>query len=649
MRAPSRPGRLVRLVLGVALLPAAAALAFAGPAQAHAFLAGSNPADGEVLQSAPTVLRLEFSESVLLHSSRIDVVDHEGRHYTPTNLRLSAPGDGAAAGEPAAGSAAGEAAGGEEAGEEPVTLLSDLPPLPQSTYRISWETLSADDLHRTAGVIVFGVQRPVVAAGLTALADPPPSAAESIARWVMFLGLSTALGGSLVTLLVTRTAGAGGRSSVRSCLGVACAGAGVSVVASLGVLAAQLWGSQASPWDVVTGAYAERWAIREGGLLVLAGALVAASLLRRPPHVLAVVPGALLACVGTAMLGHSAGAQSGSVTRVIASAVHLAASGTWAGAVLVLALLALRGWHGLPRHLARAVLRSFAGPATACVGAMVLTGVYLSSHVVGSVDAALFTIYGRALMVKLTFVGVAGCLALVNLRRLSRSRSAVPRRTLVAEGLCACVILGLAAVLTSGQPALEPQLVAGRTAPASTLVDARVADLQEGLSLAPNRPGPSVALVEVFNTRRPAVAPVRDVLVTLETVGGQAPVAVPARPIGDGRWSASVSLREPGPVAVVVVVRRAGVPDVTKTFSWTVGGASTITRPAVVSTAPLMGALQRLAWLVLAVVMGGLGTVLVRRRGRHRAAAAHPESPVEVVPTSDDEVSERVPVTAGGS
>jgi copper transport protein len=642
MPALARPGRLARLLLGGALLGAAGALVLAGPAQAHAFLAGSNPSDGEVLQSAPSVLRLEFSESVLLHSSRIDIVDHDGRHHPPTNLRLSTPGDGDAT--------APEGATAEGDGEDPVTLLADLPPLPQSTYRISWETLSADDLHRTAGVIVFGVQRPVVAAGLTGLADPAPNAGEGVARWVMFLGLSSALGGCLVSSLVTRTAGAGGPSAVRSSLGLAVIGAGAAVVASLAVLAAQLLGSDQSPWDVVTGAYAVRWAIRECGLLVLVASTLAGYLLRRPPRRLAVATGAVLACGGTAMLGHSAGAQTGSVTRVAASATHLAASGTWAGSVLVLAFLVAVDRRRLPRHQLVGVLRSFAAPATACVGVMVLTGVYLSSHVIGSVDAALFTTYGRAFLLKLAFAALAGGLALVNLRRLAPPRSAVPGRTLVAEGLCACVILGLAAVMTSGQPALEPQLVAARTAPASTLVDARVADLQEGLALAPNRPGPSVALVEVFNTRRPAVAPVREVLVTLATVGsGQAPVAVPARPIGDGRWSASLNLREPGPVAVDVVVRRPGVPDVTKSFVWTVGGASTVTRPAVVSTAPLTTALQGLAWGLLAIVLVVLATLLPRQRRRRRGATVPPrESLVAGGSSADEATPQPVPVNVGG-
>ena len=44
--------------------------------------------------------------------------------------------------------------------EEPVEVVATLPTLQRSSYRVSWETLSSDDLHRTSGVLVFGVGRP---------------------------------------------------------------------------------------------------------------------------------------------------------------------------------------------------------------------------------------------------------------------------------------------------------------------------------------------------------------------------------------------------------------------------------------------------------------------------------------------------------
>jgi len=60
------------LVSALALLAVLVALvAGAPPAQAHAFLTGSNPADGAVLEAAPSVLTLRFSERVLLSGSLI--------------------------------------------------------------------------------------------------------------------------------------------------------------------------------------------------------------------------------------------------------------------------------------------------------------------------------------------------------------------------------------------------------------------------------------------------------------------------------------------------------------------------------------------------------------------------------------------------
>ena len=165
------------------LLAVAAALAGPAPsAQAHAFLAGSNPADGQVLATAPTQLRLDFSESVVLGATHIDIVDGAGRHMTPTGLRLVSQGS------------TGDT-------EEPVAMVANLPALGQSSYRVSWETISSDDLHSTKGVLVFGVGQQVTAGGLD---EPSPSPMEAGLRWLILLGLSGALGGALAIRLLDR-------------------------------------------------------------------------------------------------------------------------------------------------------------------------------------------------------------------------------------------------------------------------------------------------------------------------------------------------------------------------------------------------------------------------------------------------------------
>jgi copper transport protein len=294
---------------------------------------------------------------------------------------------------------------------------------------------------------------------------------------------------------------------------------------------------------------------------------------------------------------------------VAADALHLVAASTWAGVLAVAALAARR--H---RAAVRGALRSFARVGAACLTAIVVTGVYLTSGVVGSVDAALFTWYGRAVLLKVGLLGLVAALAATNHRRI-RHWSRSWRATVGVEALVLGLALGTAAFLTSGQPAREPEFVA-RTQPApSRAVDAQVADLQERVQLGPNRPGRDVAVVDVFNTRRPAPAPIERVSVRVVSADGAGPAPVTATPLSiSGRWSATVAVPSAGRLAVEVTVFRAGMPPVRHAFDWVAGGFPAVTRPARVSTAPLDGTLRGLSLVLLAVVVLGAAALTRRRR-----------------------------------
>jgi len=246
---------------------------------------------------------------------------------------------------------------------------------------------------------------------------------------------------------------------------------------------------------------------------------------------------------------------------------------------------------------------------------MVVTGVYLSSKVIGSVDAALFTVYGRTLLAKLLLAGIAGAVALVNTLRLhGRGQRSTPRRTVMAEAVAAVGVLALAAVLTSGQPAMEPQLVQATSSP-STVVDGAVADLQESVSISPNRPGASVVLVSVFDTRRPSPAPVRDVIVSLQGAFGRGGPRTAER-LSNGRWSLATQLVDPGTIQVKVLVRRGGLPDAARSFTWTIGGVQEQTSAAVVSKVPIGGTLEKVAAVLLFLMLAGWVLVPWQRRRR---------------------------------
>ena len=286
------------------------------------------------------------------------------------------------------------------------------------------------------------------------------------------------------------------------------------------------------------------------------------------------------------------------------------------------------------------MLRSFGIPAAVCVGVMIVTGVYLASAVIGSVDALISTFYGRSLLIKLAVVAVISVLGVVNHRRLRRQRGGVlPGRTVAMEGAAAALVLALAAVLTSSQPALEPKFVAPTGPSVVPVRDAAAGDLQESVAIRTNVPGRNVVLATVFDTRRPAPAPIRSVLITLVDPAGQPGVPTPADNAGEGRWSITSDIPWTAAFSVRITVQRPGMPDVVASYPWVLAPAPGSITPTVVSKAPL-GGILRDASLILLVMAAGAGAVTVTRARRRRPAGLAPISaPSNTVPQERTEDS----------
>jgi copper transport protein len=258
---------------------------------------------------------------------------------------------------------------------------------------------------------------------------------------------------------------------------------------------------------------------------------------------------------------------------------------------------------------------------------MVVTGVYLASGVVGSVDAALRTFYGRTLLLKVGVAGLAALLGLINANRLRKHGHRDLRRTLIGEAVAVLTILALAAVLTSGQPAREPQLVRAPQVSTLPVVDGAVGDLQESLAVRPNVPGRNVVLIDVFNTRRPALAPIRQVDVMLVGLDGKPGEPLVAELISDGKWSVNADLPVSGHTRIIVNVHRPGLPDAEHSYAWTVGGAPAVVHTALVSNAPIGKLLTTVsAVLGFAAVAGWAGVLVWRRKQRLDAATGAGQS-----------------------
>lgn len=629
-------------VAGIMLAAVALLVGAAAPASAHAYLVRSDPADGSVLAAAPSAITLSFSESVQLRDTSVEVLAGGGQPVPVRSVQLRRSG---AAADPS-----------EVDTEEPVELVVGLPPLRPDTYRVAWRTLSSDDLHATSGVLVFGVQRAVTAAG--AATEPPPRPVEAALRWLGFLGAAALLGGLLLALLAApgpsappapaaplaqpapaapplQPAPPGPAGLRRRFAALAAAGGGLAVALAPLLVLAQVGADRAGRVLLHTG-YGPRWLVREIGLLVL---LAVAIRLRsgRARRVDAVAAALAIGAFGvtSALLGHAAAVSGSRPVWLLADAVHLTVALGWAGGVAVAALGAgplLRRPDQRPAVLA--LLRAFGRLAAAGLAVLAGTGLLLAGGAVASLDALLLTSYGRTLLVKLGLAGLAALLALRTARLLRAGRPGL-RRAVGREAAALAAVLGAAAVLAAAAPALGPRFAPPAAAGARPLASAEAGDLVETLSVRPNRPGRNVVGVGVFDSRRPAPGPVTGVSVTLRSADGASTAVHSARRAADGDWTVTVDdLRTPGRWRVTVTALRPGLPPSVAGYDWVVADPSA--RPPVVSAAPLAPRLNLLAGLLGLAALLAAG--LARRRGSRPAdrAPAAPPDPAAADPAAAD-------------
>jgi copper transport protein len=654
-------------VVGLTAAGLLLAVVQAPQARAHAQLDHSVPADGVSLTSSPRELTLAMSEAVELDATRIFLTDGQGRPVPVGSPRVVPGVDGAdAVGQvPAA-----------EVDEPPMTLAVDLPALPADLYRVSWTTLSSDDLHGTSGVLVFGVRHAVPAAAASpGPADPPPSGIEIVLRWLGLLSISLAAGAAVLLLLLRRTVRGSPQAAngvppsgadawagrLRNCV---IAGTAAAALAGPGLLVAQATQARVAGGPVraavhlLDGWYGVRWGTGEAAVLLALWLAVRpgpgrrdASAGRMPAAVLVLAAGWSLA---TALLGHAGAGAARAPIRLALEAAHVGAAVIWIGTVLGGVVTAAR----TPPALRREVLRRFGVIAAACLGILVATGVVLAGRGVASVDAALGSTYGRLLLIKLVLVAVACGLAGVTAVTLhpglpparlghrlghglahglgsrpdGRSGGRRLGSALGAEALAGVGVLLAAASMASSQPAV------GRAwappAAVQPMVSGTAGDLVESLQISPNRPGRNFVTVDVFNSRRPAPAPIAAVQVALTGPSGNRDLAA-ATPQGEGRWVAATDLLvAPGTWSIDVLVSRPGYPTSAGHYRWVVADPANRAGPRVVSAAALRPWTDRLgiAAGTLLVLAGAAGAL--QARGRRRVTSAPPSGapPADALP-----------------
>ncbi|GAA2777376.1 hypothetical protein GCM10010521_65180 [Streptomyces rameus] len=399
----------LRILLLLCLAVTGMLLAGAGPASAHAALTGSDPAQGVVVDKAPTQVSLTFSEKVAMSDDSVRVLDPQGKPVqtgSPANLSGTTYA---------------------------VQLKSGLA---KGTYTVTYQVVSADS-HPVAGGYTFSVGAPsqtVVSGGVPAAGGGVVGALYAFGRYASYAGFIVLAGGAAFVLACWQR-GAGVRALQRLVVG-----------GWVALTAATLWllllrgsytgsGKLADVFDLdllgqvlqtKTGA-----ALVSRLLLLAAAALFVAVLFgtytRREEGVekrdltFGLAVGGVVVAAGLAtswaMAEHaSTGLQPGIAMPV--DVVHLLAVAAWLGGLTALLVALYRA--PAETQVEAAAVHRFSRLAFGSVLALVATGVYQSWRQLGSWSAFTETRYGQLLLVKIGLVAVLVGIAAVSRRWTGR-------------------------------------------------------------------------------------------------------------------------------------------------------------------------------------------------------------------------------------
>ncbi|MET7649583.1 copper resistance protein CopC [Streptomyces sp. NPDC005486] len=398
----------VRMLVLLFLAVTGALLAGAGPASAHAALTGSDPAQGVVVDKAPTQVSLTFSETVSMNDDSLRVLDPKGARVDT----------------------------GKPSGISGTTYAVQLHSgLPDGTYTVTYQVVSADS-HPVAGAYTFSIGSP----SKTSVSVSDQEAGGGVVgglygfgRYVSYAGFIVLVGGAAFVLacwqrgtgvralqrlvvsgwlamtaatlflLLLRgsytTSGKVGDVFDLDLLGeVLQTKTGAALVSRLLLLAAA-----ALFIAVLFGAYDKREGDEKRDLtfgLAIGGTVVAAGL-----------------AASWAMAEHaSTGLQPGIAMPV--DVLHLLAVATWLGGLTALLVALYRAPADRPVETSAA--RRFSRLAFSSVLVVVATGTYQSWRQLGSWSALTDTRYGQLLLVKIGLVALLVGIAWISRRWTAR-------------------------------------------------------------------------------------------------------------------------------------------------------------------------------------------------------------------------------------
>ncbi|HLW47946.1 MAG TPA: copper resistance CopC family protein [bacterium] len=456
------------------------ALAATLPVSGHALLRRAQPGPGAILQRAPDMATLTFTEEPEPALSTIQVVDANGRVVS----------SGAA--QPVAG--------------DPLALSVPIRAAGHGVYTVSWRTVSRVDGHVTGGAFAFGVGVSPAAAALSpaAAAGPPPSTASILSRWIFYTGVAGLTGTAWVWTLAAPAASAAGPTwyvwlwCAAAFTGVA--GIGFAQAAAAGVDIGRLLATSLGVSLLLR------------ALPVVLAAVVLGVLRRRPgPRRWGLAAAGV--CAAAAMLAHVAAGHAGATpgalrpVNIAVQWLHFLGIGCWLGGLAALLVLGAR----LASDQAVAAARRFSTGAGIAIVAVAATGVLRAVDNVGSWDALLSTDYGRLVMIKAALLLVLAALGAVNRYRVIPrlpARAGTLRRVGGAELAAAAIVLLLTGVLTGLAPARQTEEAVAAARPVVVTGQDFATSVRVRLEIAPGYPGANRFVLRAvdYDTGRPIAA-----------------------------------------------------------------------------------------------------------------------------------------------
>ncbi len=399
----------------------ACALLVAAPinAEAHAFLVKSSPAAGQRVLASPQVLRLDFSEPVVLAGSRVAIQTSGGGLIDTGALPRSA---------------------------ERTALSVQLPKLGEGTYQVTWQALSEDG-HPSTGDFVFGIGAKALLPTVTSGAATPTDWPEAFATWVVIGGLGLLLGAVISRRWVwneTRTVGVSASLYMVHVLVIA------GTVQEFALTVARV----GAGGEAITSAIATAVATQAGLLALLTLALTVGSAIGwRLQEARVALPLMLAAGLAAQALRAHPGV-SGQLWQEATAVIHVVVAALWVG---MLAHLVAAIWRRSAtwEEIIDAV-RRYATVALASAALVIGTGIILAAGQIRRSEQLLTTAYGRILLLKASLVLVA-LLAAAWARGFRIWRPSPPRRprlralTRIEVGLLIGVV-GVASLLGSVAP-----------------------------------------------------------------------------------------------------------------------------------------------------------------------------------------------------